>query len=65
MSISNLTKMVEKSLNGLKEGKGEIARHQLVTSNFSFSHSDFKKRQARNQDLFVEGLSIKQHQEIR
>ena len=43
-------------------GKGEVARYQqflLVTSNFSFSHSVFKRlvlQTCKNQGLFGKGL---------
>ena len=47
-------------------GKGKIARYEqflLVTSNFSFSHSVFKRlilQTYENQGLFGKGLSLSQ-----
>ena len=57
MTISNLMKMAEISLNGLKTlwEKEKL----LVSSNFSFSHCVFKRlvlQTGKNQGLFAKGL---------
>ena len=59
MIISNLMKMAESSLNGLKTllEKEKL----LITSNFSFSHSVFKRlvlQTRKNQGLVGKGLII-------
>ena len=57
-AISNLMKMIESSPNGLKMlwEKEKL----LITSNFSFSHSVFKRlvlQKCKNQGLFGKGFS--------
>ena len=65
MTISNLMKMAETSPNGLKTlwEKEKL----LVTSNFSFSHSVFKRfvlQTRKNQGLFGKGLRDRDNRDI-
>ena len=60
MTFSNLMKMAEKATNGLKTlwGKEKL----LVTSNFSFTYSVFKRlvlQTRKNQGLFGKGSIFK------